>query len=260
MVVKNNCTKTKNARFPRWVVESGTKLAGDIVDPYCLDYSKFIITDESIYSSLMPYGAKQVANIIEEHFGGTSNINNIMDATAHIGCDTINFYTRFGTNCISVEVNIDAYECLVKNKKTFMYANRLAKYYVPYTSGCPIIHTVHGNCIEFIRGFKQHMDFVYFDPPWGGSDYKRCGSIMLYLEYNHKIIPIYDVVRNVFKEGFTDTVIVKTPRNFDIDTLQKQLGGYVCCVSHAVVKYMKKKRSPSRIMYYITICTITHPQ
>jgi 16S rRNA G966 N2-methylase RsmD len=257
MLVHDNYGKTKNSRFPMRVVNEGMMLVKNMVDPYCLDYSKFVIVKESIYSSLMPHGAKQVADIIEAHFGGKSNINDILDATAHIGCDTINFCTRFGARCISVEINIDAYECLVENKKTFTNVKRLDKYNVPYTGVYPIIYTVHGNCIEFIRGFKQHMDFVYFDPPWGGYNYRRYDSIMLYLEYNRKRIPIYEVVNNVFKEGFTNTVIVKTPKNFDIYKFQKQLGVHVCCKSHPVVKYVKKKRRFSRIMYYITICTIT---
>jgi 16S rRNA G966 N2-methylase RsmD len=266
MIESNAINNNIPLRFSDWVLKESKMLIESKNDPQCPDYSRFVVVKESEYSCLMPYQAKQVGDIIEAHFGGRENINDILDATAHIGCDTINFRTRFGANCISLEMDQDAHACLVQNQQAFTdtkdtkdqsIEEKLDKQseslqiYYPDNN-----FSVHCNCIEFITGFKKTMDFVYFDPPWGGPDYWKQKNIMLFLEHKGREYPLYTVVTRVFKEGFCKTVVVKTPNNFNMHTFRQRLGACVKCQSYMVMKPKKDGVRSTQPVFLITICTL----
>ena len=203
-----------------------------------MDYSKFVVVEESTYSSLLPYASKQVYVLLHARIG---NFTDVIDATAHVGVDTVNFITRFGANCISLEVNKDAYDCLVENVTTFGGA------FSPN-------HTIHCNCMDFLKEFKKKMDFVYFDPPWGGPGYRKEKSMMLYLEHKEKKIAIHDVVNFVFKQGFTSTVVLKAPQNFDFQQFSQGLKGKF--TQHNVMKPKKNKARRAYVAFYLVICEV----
>jgi hypothetical protein len=246
-----NCINKLDAprRFSDRIINESI-LVQSKIDPYCINYGRFIIAENSYYSCLMPYHAKQVADIIETYFGDKSNINNIMDATANIGCDTINFRTRFDANCISLEVDLLVYNCLAQNQKNFTAETVIDSTKIPDEN-----FSVHCNCLEFIKGFKKKMDFVYFDPPWGGADYWMKKDMMLFLEYDGESIPIYTVVRSVLEEGFTKTVIVKIPFNFNLSLFICQMAD-ITYEYHVVMKPKKKRKYNERIAFSILICSI----
>lgn len=273
--INNNINNNILLRFSDRILKESKMLIESKNDPQCPDYSKFVVVKESEYSCLMPYHAKQVGDIIEAHFGGSENINDIMDATAHIGCDTINFRTRFGANCISLEVDRVAHACLVQNQQAFTKPKepvsekqkhenqnqsneeKLNKQLEALKTYCPDNNfAVHCNCIEFIAGFKKKMDFVYFDPPWGGPNYYKQKNIMLFLEHKGRKYPLYTVVTRVFKEGFCKTVVVKTPSNFNMRTFRQMLGKRVKCQSYKVMKRKKKGDRFAHPAFFITICTL----
>lgn len=275
MIESNADNNNIPLRFSDRVIEESKMLIESKKDPQCPDYSKFVVLKESEYSCLMPYAAKQVGDILEEHFGGSENINDILDATAHIGCDTINFRTRFNANCISLEVDQAAHACLVLNQQAFTeepkddepkhpkngeqqtLEEKLDKQLEALQIYYPDNNfSVHCNCIEFIMGFRKTMDFVYFDPPWGGPNYWKQKNMMLFLEHKGKKYPLYTVVSKVFKEGFTNTVVVKTPSNFNIRTFRQRLGKKVKCQSYKVLKPKKKGARFAHPAFFITICTL----
>ena len=267
MIESNAIIHNIPLRFSDRVLKESKMLIESKNDPQCPDYSRFVVVKESEYSCLMPYHAKQVGDIIEAHFGGRKNINDILDATANIGCDTINFRTRFDANCISLEVDQAIHACLVQNQQEFTdpkdtkqdqsIEEKLDKQLETLQIYCPDNNfSVHCNCIEFIAGFKKTMNFVYFDPPWGGPDYWKQKDMMLFLEHKGMKYPLYTVVTSVFKEGFCKTVIVKTPNNFNMHTFRQRLGKRVKCQSH---KVMKPKKDGARFAcpaFFITICTL----
>lgn len=253
-MINNDIIDNIPLRFSQQVIEESKRLIESKQDPQCIDYSKFVVTKESEYSCLSPYAAKQVGDILEAHFKGAENINNILDATAHIGCDTINFRKRFGANCISVEVDPNAYICLVQNQKMLTEETskreQLQEWYPDDN------FSVHCNCIEFIHGFKKKMDFVYFDPPWGGPGYWKQKNIMLFLTFKGQKYPLYTVVNNVFKEGFTKTVVVKIPTNFNIQVFRKRLRKDVKYQLYRVLKPKKKGSKIAHPAFFIAICTV----
>jgi 16S rRNA G966 N2-methylase RsmD len=255
-MLKNSIKSDNTRRFSDYIINESILLVKSKKDSECQNYGLFEITEESESSCLMPYHSKQVADIIEIYFGGRKNINNILDATASIGCDTINFRSRFGAKCISLESDLLTYKCLLQNQKKFtitqmetIYLNlrgvfdNLNNKHTFYTEEN---YSVHCNCIEFIKGFKKQMDFVYFDPPWGGSNYWKKKNMMLFLEYNGEKIPIYKVVMSVFDEGFTKTVIVKIPNNFNSSLFIQQLG------KHIKYKFYSVKKKTKNIYKFLT--------
>ena len=270
MIESNDINNNIPLRFSDRVLEECKMLIESKNDPQCPDYSRFVVVKESEYSCLMPCHAKQVGDIIEAHFGGCKNINNILDATAHIGCDTINFRTRFGANCISLEVDQAVHACLVQNQQAFTdpkdtkqekqdqsIEEKLDKQLEALQIYCPDNNfSVHCNCIEFIAGFKKTMDFVYFDPPWGGPDYRKQKNMMLFLEHKGRKYPLYTVVTIVFKEGFCKTVVVKTPYNFNMRTFRQMLGKRVKCQTYNVMKPKKDGDTFAHPAFFITICTL----
>jgi 16S rRNA G966 N2-methylase RsmD len=210
-------------------------------DPDCVNYEKFLTTEESEYSSLMPYASKIIIDIIKEHFN-CNDVDNVLDMTSHIGCDAINFHRRFNASVICLENNEDVYKCLKQNLETFN--NNITENYAVYC-----------NCLDFISGFKKQMDFVYIDPPWGGFGYWEYNKIMLYLEHGGNKIPIYDVIKQISKESFTENVIIKAPHNFDFDKFVKMTYNWFSIKTHCIYKYNKQFDVIPRIAYYLIICT-----
>lgn len=247
MIESKNITDKIPLRFSDRIINESKMLIESKMDSQCPDYSKFVVLEESKYVCLMPYVAKQVGDILETHFYGSENINDILDATAHIGCDTINFRERFGANCISLELDQSAYECLVQNQQTFTKTKKENQYYN---------FSVHCNCIDFIKGFKKKMDFVYFDPPRDVHSYCNKNTIMLFLEHNGRKYPLHTVVTDVFEEGFCKTVVVNTPYNFDMCTFRQMLGKQVKCQSYTVMKQKKEDADSLHNSFLITICTL----
>jgi 16S rRNA G966 N2-methylase RsmD len=191
----------------------------------------------------MPYASKKSADAIAEYFDGADNINIIIDATAHIGADAINFHRRFGASVICLENDTETYKCLLSNMRTIV-GDVNPNFCVP----C--------NALEFIKGFKKQVDFVYIDPPWGGPGYWEYKTIMLYLEYNGHRVPLYDVVSMVFNENFTKTVIVKVPSNFDFITFRNKT---ITEFSTVLKKIMKRRKDPftkPNLSYYLMFCSL----
>lgn len=196
----------------------------------CIDYGKLLIVDESCYSCLMPHMAKQVIDAIVKLLG--KRPNSFIDATANIGCDSINFIKSFDIKgCIAIEHDAKTHDCLDKNLTMLVGDDHIRSY--------------HGDCIEFINGFKSPVDFIYFDPPWGGPDYWKTKKLMLYLS-NRSMV---DVVKHTFDQKFTDVIVIKVPSNFDMRTFTKGVDANIT-VSPI---YKKKKRGRVHIAYNL-IC------
>lgn len=211
--------------------------------PGCFDYTKLCIVESSPYSCLMPAHAKRTAEIIEHSLGKPPTT--FIDATANIGCDTINFCNKFNiSRGISIEVNKDAYECLKKNIEAFINTQKAStnKYFA-----------FNENCLDFIKGFKLQTDFVYFDPPWGGPDYWKEKKLSLALEHNGISIPIHEVVNFTFDQKFTDMVVVKLPSNYDQKAFSNGIRNAVV-TKHSVYKKKKKQGQRAFVAYFIVVC------
>lgn len=168
------------------------------------DFSLFHTNEESQYSSLLPKHVKQVNDIMKRWF---SKPHHIIDATAHIGVDTVHFAKMFPKAIIdSFEVSKKTFDLLVKNVDAFKLTSRIYPHHSSF---------IHAN-------LDQKSSFVYIDAPWGGKSYKEfdMGTFELSLD----TINIKEIARRLIVSGKTDTVVLKVPRNYRFDDLKTRYG------------------------------------
>nr|QBK84637.1 MAG: hypothetical protein LCDPAC01_01180 [Pithovirus LCDPAC01] len=158
-----------------------------------IDYSVFEILDSSLHMSLMPQHAQQVSSFALKHI---SNVKSVLDATAHVGCDTVNFALMWPN------AFIDAIE---KNTETFeILKNNLARFTLLTNRRPDLLEAKLGDSSEFdISGY----DVVYFDPPWEKKERK-----ILLLSG----ISMDNIVRRVLEQK-NKYVLVKAPPQYISD-------------------------------------------
>jgi hypothetical protein len=168
------------------------------------DFSLFQTNDESQYSSLLPKHVKKVKDIMKGWF---TNPRYIVDATAHIGVDTIHFAKMFPMATIdSFEINKETFDLLEKNVDAFDLSSKI---------------TLHQS--SFLKAnLDQKSSFIYIDAPWGGKEYSEfdIDTYELYLD----TINVKEIARRLIVSGKTDTVVLKVPRNYKFNDLQNIYG------------------------------------
>jgi predicted RNA methylase len=173
-------------------------------------YSKFETVDSSHYSSTMPWHILQVHNILKKRFPGFEKFTDIIDATANVGVDSIHFAANTEADIVAVELEKPEFDALSANIKKFDYENRITP-----------SHASIYDIVNLAIKAKETSDMIYFDPPWGGSDYKNAGpdSLMLKLDDN----PISDIVKRIAKYDIAKYIAIKVPNNFAFTEFKKNL-------------------------------------
>lgn len=177
------------------------------------DMDGYDFLSESSYSTLLPSQREQTKIILEKIF--PRDIKSIIDATAHIGGDTIHFSKIFPfSKIIAIDNNMEAIRCLKNN------VYRLVD--DPYR-----VTIFHINFVEWLNNINDniHVDFCYLDPPWlsqGQRDYLDINNMKLYLDNK----PIEDIIKIIFNKNITNKILLKIPKNFDLDNFKKELNNY----------------------------------
>lgn len=160
-----------------------------------LDYSKLQLSNIGIYSIFYPDHGDELASIIRSYVNNKKAI--ITDANSNMGGATIAFAKYFDKvnaveivklHCDILENNIRVYN--IKNK-------------------------VDIHCLDYLDiGDKLEQDVVFFDPPWGGKDYKKQLLMNMYLDS----IPINSIIESLVKNNI---VAVRVPFNYDFKKILK---------------------------------------
>ena len=203
--VRQNEAPQDASKFPQWIIDQ-SKSTNE-----CIDYSLFNTNEESGYSSLLPYQVPQVVSVLREIMKGV-NCRLIIDATAHIGCDTINLARTFpSANIVSLENNPHTFKLLTSSIAAISMSTKLDRHR---------FKSIHTDATKFFLtdDYQRSMgntkaDLIFFDPPWGGSDYRKEPKVQLSLSGK----PISDIINEILTKGISDLVILKAPSNFDID-------------------------------------------
>ena len=166
-----------------------------------LDYRKLKASSNSAFSSLLPKHIQQVERVFNDWFD-VSDSSTIVDATAHIGVDSIHFATMFKHATIeSYEIDKNVAGLLTKNVKTFSLSDR-----------------IHVHPMNFLQSqLPDNVLYVYIDAPWGGRDYKKmpADSFELFLgQYNIK-----EIAKRLLLSQKTKSVVLKVPRNYRFSDL-----------------------------------------
>ena len=174
--------------------------------PPSKNYDNLMIDYRSIYHISLPSDTIVITAIIESHIPKNLSMDslNILDCTACVGGDTISFGKMFGT-VVATEIEPNKYNMLSNNVKEFELYN---------------VVTINDDCIKILNRLN-FIDIVYFDPPWGGRNYKEKKDIRLSIGD----IYIDDLINIVFdgKKMRSDVkmVVLKLPKNYNLYELYK---------------------------------------
>ena len=171
--------------------------------PSNLNYGKLCITNDSRYSSLMPWHVQTVTKILDEELYN-ENINSIVDTCANIGVDTILFRLMYPyADITAIELNKNTFNALKENM------DNISQITSKYRKNIQILNM---DCLDYI--YTRSCDLIYFDPPWP-ENYKN-GKINLTLSGQY----LGDIINQVVNNSI---VIAKLPFNFDQDSFEYQI-------------------------------------
>lgn len=125
-----------------------------------------LLDDEASFSITEASFAEQTSVMIKQL---TSNrVQSITDATACVGGNAINFALHF-RKVTAFEVDETRAKYFWHNIGLLCRGRRISVY--------------QADCTDTIAKLLTHQDLVFFDPPWGGHDYKKAAldSVHLFL-------------------------------------------------------------------------------
>jgi len=185
-----------------------------------VEFKNLQLSNIGVYSITDPSKAQLISDIIKNEFTESDNLI-ITDATANMGGNTINFAQNF-KHVHSVEI-IDLHCSILKNNlKEYNLLDKV---------------TIHcGDYLDLMDTITQ--DIVFFDPPWGGKDYKKINNLNLYLDE----INIIDICNSII--GQTKVIALKVPFNFDIISLVRKS-------KYSSITIHKIYRNENHISFYL---------
>ena len=151
----------------------------------------YMLSNIGIYSIFYPSDADKVAKIIKSFAPGKATIT---DANANMGGITLAFTNYFD---MVNAIDIVPFHCkiLENNIKVYDAADKVK------------IH-----CIDYLDiGDKLEQDVIFFDPPWGGRNYKNKLIMDMYLDN----ISIGDIIKSLITKNKIKVVAIRVPFNYD---------------------------------------------
>lgn len=159
------------------------------------------VNEEGKYSITRKYEQDQIINILIQHFLKESPNVTVIDATAGWGGDTIGFCMSHNIHhVIAIEESENHFYYLRKNTQLLnsLYRSKL--------------ELIHDDCRNYFQNMIEDCNtkyVAYFDPPWGGPDYKSKDHIDLLLSGKQNI---WEFIINSLPP-FIKLVCIKIPKN-----------------------------------------------
>ena len=145
---------------------------------------------EGLWSITHPAEATIISKLIQAEIGYNSRI---LDATAGIGGNTISFANYF-KHVTAIELFQTRFEILKNNVNTFNNTN---------------IELINDSCLNHLDG---KYDGYFFDPPWGGPNYKYNSKITIKLGN----LTLEEII-NKIKKNNNKPIFLKLPNNYDLN-------------------------------------------
>ena len=154
------------------------------------DLSLLKYDNEGLWSITLPSDADTISQIICDE---TNHDITIYDGTAGLGGNILSF-SKFFKKVIGVELNVDRFKILQSNVLAYDASN------VNIINGDSMLH------------MNDTIDAYFFDPPWGGPDYKANSIIRLKLGS----LSLIELVKTI-KEKYNKMIFMKLPNNYDMN-------------------------------------------
>ncbi len=158
-----------------------------------IEYQDLQLSNIGIYSIFYPNSGDEVAKIIRSYIPNKKAT--ITDANSNMGGAVFAFSKYFD--------KINAVE-IVK-----LHCNILENNFRVYQ----IKDQVDIHCVDYLDiGDKLEQDVIFFDPPWGGKNYKEIKLMNMYLDS----IPINQIIKALLPKSM---VAIRVPFNYDFKKL-----------------------------------------
>jgi len=169
---------------------------GDLFPPIETTDNKLQYDEEGIYSITNYIEADYISKFLKTNFINSERLN-ILDGTGGLGGNTFSF-SKYFNNVTSIELNSSRYKLLNNNINVYQLKN---------------VKTLNCDSIEYLYQNYNNYNIYFFDPPWGGPNYKKKPLITLHLGNKSLIeIAIY------LKENTKDKLLVyKLPFNYNFN-------------------------------------------
>jgi|688.fasta_scaffold640595_2 16S rRNA G966 N2-methylase RsmD len=161
-----------------------------------VDYSKIKYDNEGLYSITHPNDADKISKLLISLYESYKSLS-ILDGTGGIGGNTISFGKHF-TNVTSIELNNDRCEMLENNVKIFDLSN---------------VTVVNTNSVKYMYENLSKYDIFFFDPPWGGPDYKKQTNLRLKMDS----LDLDVIIDNISNKVSNKLIVFKLPFNYDFE-------------------------------------------
>jgi len=164
------------------------------------DFNNLKYDKEGLYSISLPHDAKLISlfiinNLINNNYNFEYIKNNysILDGTAGVGGNILSFCKYF-KKVICYELNVTRYNMLKNNIEIYNFNN---------------IEIYNKNSIESLN----NCNIYFFDPPWGGPEYKKTNNIRLKIS-NYNLV---DIIEKIKKINYKSYICFKLPYNYDLN-------------------------------------------
>lgn len=151
------------------------------------NYDLLNYDNEGLWSITHPTEANIISETILKY---NNNDSKIIDLTAGCGGNLISFGKYFN-NVVGVEYDKDRFEILKTNISCYDYN----------------INIFNDDCCNYLN---NNYDIFFFDPPWGGPEYKNNDNLKLYLSNNE----LKDIIQMIPDNKF---IVIKIPYNYNYD-------------------------------------------
>lgn len=148
--------------------------------------------EEGLWSISLPTEADEITSLICKD----NNIKIILDATAGLGGNSISF-AKSVDKVVSVELDKNRYDLLKNNINAYDINN---------------VELINDSCLNVLN--KYQYDAYFFDPPWGGPDYKNKKSVSIKIG-DKSLSNIVELIR----ENNNAEIYFKLPINYAINEL-----------------------------------------
>lgn len=205
---------------------------------------RLLIDEESLKYITFASAAQQITNIIMNNLSDLPcpddkiNIDRwnlmplvermkklvITEMTAGVGGNVLNF-AKYFKYVNAIEIDKIRYRYLTQNVLTYEFEN---------------VNCYNDDSVNLlIKNDDIVQDIIFFDPPWGGKNYKKYATLRL----TFGDFTIEDICKKLFQRNRNSMIIIKLPNNYDFDYLQNECQEYSItkhCLDRMTIIVLKK--------------------
>lgn len=139
----------------------------------------------------------------------------ITDITAGVGGNVFSFAKKF-KHVNAIEINTLRYNYLLKNISLYDYVN---------------VSCYNNDSIKLLESDDLTQNIIFFDPPWGGKNYKFYSNLRLRFGEH----AMENICTLLFQKQQIKIIVLKLPNNYDFQFMSSELKNY------KIIKYTMEK-------------------